>query len=82
MELSVHAFVSLDGVMQGPGGVQEDPSNGFERGGWLVPHSAEGQLDPVEGWFRKADTILLGRNTFQMMRRYWSVVRDGKEAIA
>ena len=55
MELSVHTFVSLDGVMQAPSGVQEDPSNGFERGGWLVPHSDADQLDPVDGWFRQAD---------------------------
>jgi hypothetical protein len=46
--------------MQGPGGVQEDPSDGFERGGWLVPHSDAGQLDPVDGWFRQADALLLG----------------------
>jgi dihydrofolate reductase len=82
MELSVHTFVSLDGVMQGPGGAQEDPSNGFERGGWLVPHSSAGQLEPVEGWFRKADAILVGRNTFQMMRTYWSQVTDPDNLVA
>jgi dihydrofolate reductase len=74
MELSVNVFVSLDGVMQGPGGPDEDRSNGFEYGGWLVPHAGEGQLDPVDGWFREADAILLGRSTFEMMRAFWSQV--------
>jgi dihydrofolate reductase len=82
MELSVHTFVSLDGVMQGPGGVQEDPSNRFERGGWLVPHSADGQLNPVDGWFRQADAILLGRTTFEMMRSYWPQVTDPDNLVA
>jgi dihydrofolate reductase len=82
MELSVHTFVSLDGVMQGPGGPEEDPSNGFERGGWLVPHSDAGQLQPVEGWFRRADALLLGRTTFEMMRTYWSQVTDPDNLVA
>jgi dihydrofolate reductase len=82
MELSVHTFVSLDGVMQGPGGPQEDPSNGFERGGWLVPHSADAWGKVVDGWFRRADAILLGRSTFQMMRTYWSQVTDPDSIVA
>jgi dihydrofolate reductase len=82
MELSVHTFVSLDGVMQGPGGAQEDPSNGFDRGGWLVPHTADGQLNPVDGWFRQADAILLGRSTFDMMRAYWTQVTDPDDLVA
>ncbi|RVX45745.1 dihydrofolate reductase [Nonomuraea polychroma] len=82
MELSVHTFVSLDGIMQGPGGVQEDPSNGFERGGWLVPHTHAGQLSPVDGWFRRADAFLLGRTTFEMMRTYWSQVTDPENIVA
>lgn len=82
MELSVHTFVSLDGVMQGPGGPQEDPSNGFTRGGWLVPHSGAGQLDPVDAWFQQAGAILLGRSTFQMMRAYWSQVTDPDSLVA
>jgi dihydrofolate reductase len=76
MELSVHVFVSLDGVMQGPGGPQEDPSNGFKRGGWLVPYSDADWGSVVDGWFRRADAILLGRNTFEMMRTYWSQVTE------
>ncbi|MFF0448775.1 dihydrofolate reductase family protein [Streptomyces sp. NPDC004609] len=82
MEISVNTFISLDGVMQGPGGVEEDRSNGFERGGWLVPHSGDGQLDPVGGWFRKADAFLLGRTTFEMMRMYWSQVTEPDNIVA
>src|SRR5882762_3568175 len=82
MELSVHTFVSLDGVMQGPGGPQEDPSNGFERGGWLVPYSPDAWGKVVDGWFRRADAILLGRSTFQMMRTYWSQVTDPDSIVA
>lgn len=82
MRLSVHTFVSLDGVMQGPGGLQEDRSGGFDRGGWLVPHSTEGQLDPVAGWFDRADAVLLGRNTFEMMRTYWSQVTEPDNIVA
>ena len=82
MELSVNVFVSLDGVMQGPGGAEEDTSNGFTRGGWLVPHAGEGQLDPVDGWFRQADAVLLGRSTFEMMRGYWSQVTDEDNIVA
>ncbi|TWD83056.1 dihydrofolate reductase [Kribbella amoyensis] len=82
MELSVNVFVSLDGVMQGPGGPGEDASNGFDRGGWLVPHSGEGQLDSVDGWFKQADAVLLGRSTFDMMRAYWPQVTDPDNTVA
>ena len=82
MELSVHAFISLDGVMQGPGSPDEDRSNGFERGGWLVPHSMDGQLDPVDGWFARADAILLGRTTFEAMRGYWPEVTEPDNTVA
>jgi dihydrofolate reductase len=82
VELSVNTFISLDGVMQGPGGFEEDRSNGFELGGWMVPHAGAGQLDPVDGWFRKADAILLGRSTFEMMRSYWPLVTDPDNIVA
>jgi dihydrofolate reductase len=82
MELSVNSFITLDGVMQAPGGPQEDPSNGFERGGWLVPHSYDNWGGVVDGWFRRADAILLGRNTFEMMRTYWSKVDQRDNIVA
>ncbi|GAA3472439.1 dihydrofolate reductase family protein [Nonomuraea roseola] len=82
MELSVHTMISLDGVMQGPGGFEEDRDNGFERGGWLVPQSMEGQLAPIGEWFKKAGAILLGRSTFEMMRTYWSQVTDPGNIVA
>lgn len=81
MLLSVHEFVTLDGVMQGPGAPDEDPSNGFEHGGWLVPHSPEAWGQVVDGWFHHADAILLGRTTFDMMRAYWSQITNEPDNI-
>jgi len=82
MELSLNIFVSLDGVMQGPGGADEDTSGGFDRGGWLVPHADEDMGRIVESWFEKADTILLGRTMYQAMYPYWSTVTDPANAVA
>lgn len=56
-------FLSLDGVMQGPGAVDEDTTDGFERGGWLVPHADADSEGIVNGWFGHSDAILLGRST-------------------
>lgn len=82
MRLTVNTFLSMDGVMQGPGGVDEDPSNGFNRGGWLAP-LADVEMDQVvSGWFRQADALLLGRNTYQMLQPYWELVRDPSDVVA
>lgn len=77
MKLSLNTFVTIDGVMQGPGGPDEDRSNGFDRGGWLVPHADEdmGRIVDQE-WFTHADGVLLGRSTYQMMQPYWSALAD------
>jgi dihydrofolate reductase len=82
MLLSVHTFVSLDGVMQGPGAPEEDPSNGFDRGGWVVPFADQlgGVVD--DDWFAHADAILLGRTTYQLMHPYWSQITEPDDPVA
>lgn len=82
MRLSVNVFLTADGVMQGPGGVEEDPSGGFDRGGWLVSYVDEDFGSIVEGWFNRADAILLGRSTYAMMHPYWSQVSDPDNLVA
>jgi dihydrofolate reductase len=76
MELIVTTFITMDGVMQGPGGPQEDPSNGFDQGGWLVPWVDQDFGEIVDGWFARADQILLGRTTYELMFPFWSQVTD------
>jgi dihydrofolate reductase len=82
MKLTVNTFLTLDGVMQAPGGAEEDASGGFTRGGWIVPHFDEKMGGFVDGWFASADEILLGRHTFTDMRTYWSKVDQSDNAVS
>ncbi|MCK2216735.1 dihydrofolate reductase family protein [Actinomadura sp. ATCC 31491] len=82
MLLSVNIFVSLDGVMQGPGAPGEDRSGGFDRGGWLVPHVSAHVTEVVEGWFREAGAFLFGRTSFGLLGGHWSQVTDPDDLIA
>lgn len=73
-KIIVQEFLTLDGVMQAPGGPEEDTSGGFQYGGWVAPYfSAE--PDPVfdrimQKWMQSTD-ILIGKNTFQIFEPYW-----------
>jgi dihydrofolate reductase len=73
-KLVVNAFVSLDGVMQAPGGPEEDPTGGFTHGGW----SANYWDDEMMGQMAEADPyeLLLGRGTYEIFAAHWPYVTD------
>ncbi len=76
MKLTLTEFVSLDGVSQGPGSPEEDPSDGFTQGGWLVPHMDEAFIRQAVDWLGEADGLLLGRRTYDAFARDWPQITD------
>ncbi len=76
----VGTFVSLDGVMQAPGGPEEDTSGGFAYGGWLVPLMDETTGAAVGALFDKPFDLLLGRRTYDIFAGYWPNVQKDPKA--
>ena len=78
--LAVNTFMSLDGVMQAPGGPEEDPTGGFALGGWAVNYFDDEMMrrvaesDPYE--------LLLGRGTYEIFAAHWPRVTDPNDPIA
>ncbi|MET8575643.1 dihydrofolate reductase family protein [Streptomyces sp. NPDC005012] len=70
-EIIVCTFLTLDGVMQAPGGPDEDPESGFEQGGWQKPVDDEEVGAAVAGWYADFDAMLLGRKTYEIFVSYW-----------
>ena len=70
------AFVSLDGVMQGPGGPEEDTSGGFDLGGWTPAYSDEAQGEAMAPLFAEPFDLLLGRRTYEIFAAYWPYKND------
>ena len=64
-------MITLDGVMQAPGGPEEDPSNGFQYGGWVAPYSDEAFNKVVREEISSSSDYLLGRKTFEIWENYW-----------
>jgi dihydrofolate reductase len=69
--LLVTAFVSVDGVVQAPGGPDEDRDGGFEHGGWVVPHVDDQLMERMVALTRRADALLLGRRTYEIFAASW-----------
>src|SRR5918912_2394163 len=81
-KLVVTTFVTVDGVYQAPGGPEEDRSDGFEQGGWLVPHFDEATGAFMGDVFRRAGSFLLGRTTYEIFAGYWPKVTDENDPVA
>ncbi len=69
-KITVLSMITLDGVMQAPGGIKEDTSGGFKYGGWTAPYADKVYGEVVQKELQPAD-YLLGRKTFQMWAGYW-----------
>ena len=70
-KIFVAAFVSLDGIMQSPGGPDEDPTGGFKHGGWVAPHFDDQSGNVVDEMFSRPFDLLLGRKTYDIFAAHW-----------
>ena len=82
MKLTVQTFLTLDGVMQAPGGSEEDPSDAFAHGGWQAPFPDAAVGEFVTELNSHASAFLLGRRTFDIFRGYWPDQTDPADPIA
>jgi dihydrofolate reductase len=76
-KLMVTTFVTLDGVMQAPGGNEEDRDGGFEHGGWSVPHFDQEMVQVMVELISRADALLLGRKTYEIFAATWPLAEAG-----
>ncbi|MCV3243016.1 dihydrofolate reductase family protein [Mesorhizobium sp. ZC-5] len=79
-KIIVATFVSLDGVMQAPGGPEEDPTGGFRFGGWVAPHFDEASGAAMDEIFSRPYDLLLGRKTYDIFAAHWPFAEGGPDA--
>jgi len=78
MRIVVQEFLTLDGVIQGPGGAEEDLEGGFEHGGWQWDHDDDGLI--LE-WESRTEALLLGRKTYEIWAGAWAVWPEDAEGL-
>jgi dihydrofolate reductase len=81
-KLIVNEFLTLDGVMQAPGGQDEDRSGGFEHGGWQQPYFDEVFGEAVTTGLAEAGGFLLGRRTWEIFAAYWPTAPIEERSVA
>src|SRR5919202_1938939 len=81
-KLIVLSFISLDGVMQAPGGPEEDPTGGFKHGGWVFGYSDDFLLNVMIKQMSKPFDLLLGRKTYEIFAAHWAYVNSEQEPFA
>jgi dihydrofolate reductase len=79
-KIAVGAMVSLDGVMQAPGGPTEDPTRGFKVGGWQMPYFDQEFREELDRLFNEKFDLLLGRKTYEIFAGYWPYYDEGGAA--
>lgn len=75
------AFISVDGVIQAPGGPTEDPTRAFDYGGWLAPIGDMEGFEPIGQLFGGPFDLLLGRRTYDIFSAYWPYASDEEAEI-
>jgi dihydrofolate reductase len=81
MKLTLNMNVSVDGVMQGLGGPEEDRRDGFERGGWAMPHFDSETAALIGEVYQRADAFLFGRWTYEVFAGSWGTMADSEDPI-
>lgn len=79
-EIVANSFLTLDGVMQAPGGPDEDPSGGFRHGGWSAPYWDEEMGRRMESFMDQPFDLLLGRRTYEIFAAHWPYADEAARA--
>jgi dihydrofolate reductase len=81
-KLVVLSFITLDGVMQAPGGPEEDPTGGFRHGGWVAGYFDDFLGEVMVEQMNKPFDLLLGRKTYEIFAAHWPFVKTNGDPIA
>ena len=81
-KLNVVSFITLDGVMQAPGGPEEDPTGGFKHGGWVAGYFDDFLGKVIVKQMSKTFDLLLGRKTYEIFAAHWPYVNTNEDPIA